>query len=139
MGNGITYALTPIDEVQSSLARREDAPQQGIEGSPDAWLEIAPALAAALGGLVVGQAIVVITWLHQSHHDVLRVHPRDDEAVPLAGVFATRSPDRPNPLGLHGVQIREIAGHRLKVGPLEAIDRTPIVDLKPVLAEVTDS
>lgn len=139
MGNGITYALTPIDEVQSSLARREDAPKQGIEGGPDAWLEIAPALAAALGGLVVGQAIVVITWLHQSHHDVLRVHPRDDEAVPLAGVFATRSPDRPNPLGLHRVQIREIAGNRLKVGPLEAIDRTPIVDLKPVLAEVTDS
>lgn len=106
---------------------------------PDAWLELTQALAPALDGLVVGQAIVVITWLHEARRDVLQVHPRGDEAVPLAGVFATRSPDRPNPLGVHRVQIREIAGTMLKVGPLEAIDGTPIVDLKPVLEEVADS
>jgi len=88
---------------------------------------------------VVGNEIIVITWLHKAQRDVLKVHPRDDESKPLAGVFATRSPDRPNPLGLHRVKIFEIDGARLKVGPIEAIDGTPVVDIKPTLPQSTDS
>jgi len=139
MSAAITYALTPIGVVRSSLTQRDEAPMQGGEGAPDAWLDVTPNLVAGLDGLVVGQAIIVVTWLHQARRDVLKVHPRDDQNLPLSGVFATRSPDRPNPLGLHRVQILEIAGSRLKVGPLEAIDGTPIVDIKPVLAESADS
>ena len=139
MSAAITYALTPVGVVRSSLTQRDEAPMQGSEGAPDAWLDITPNLVAGLDGLVVGQAIIVITWLHQASRDVLKVHPRGDQNLPLAGVFATRSPDRPNPLGLHRVQILEIAGSKLKVGPLEAIDGTPIVDIKPVLAESADS
>jgi len=112
---------------------------QGSEGAPDAWLDVTPNLVAGLAGLVVGQDIIVITWLHQALRDVLKVHPRGDQNLPLTGVFATRSPDRPNPLGLHRVKILEIAESKLKVGPLEAIDGTPIVDIKPVLAQSADS
>ncbi len=139
MSATITYALTPVGVVRSSLTRRDEAPKQGSEGAPDAWLDITPNLVAGLDGLAVGQAIIVVTWFHQARRDVLKLHPRDDLNQPLTGVFATRSPDRPNPLGLHRVQILEIAGSSLKVGPLEAIDGTPIVDIKPVLAETTDS
>ena len=135
MSNFIDYTLRPIGVVRSSLTERSEAPMQGIEGAPDAWLDLTPQLAAALDGLVVGQAIIVMTWLHQACRDVLRVHPRDDQSLPLTGVFATRSPDRPNPLGLHRVTILELGENKLKVGPLEAIDGTPIVDIKPVLAE----
>ncbi len=134
----IATALTPVGVVRSSLIQRAVAPKQGSEGAPDAWLDVDPTLAAALDGLVVGQAIIVITWLHQARRDVLQVHPRDDQNLPLTGVFATRSPDRPNPSGLHRVQIREIAVSTLKVGPLEAIDGTPIVDIKPVLTASAD-
>jgi tRNA-Thr(GGU) m(6)t(6)A37 methyltransferase TsaA len=98
-----------------------------------------PALAEALRGIAAGDEIILITWLHRSRRDVLTVHPRGDRSQPLAGVFATRSPDRPNPLGLHRVRVLEIAGTRLKVGPLEAIDGTPVVDVKPVLAPGGDS
>ena len=139
MSAAITYTLTPIGVVRSSLTQRDEAPMQGSEGAPDAWLDVTPNLVAGLDGLVVGQAIIVVTWLHQARRDVLKVHPRGDQKVLLAGVFATRSPDRPNPLGLHRVRILEIAGNTLKVGPLEAIDGTPIVDIKPVLAESADS
>ena len=139
MPTSITYALTPIGVVRSPLTQPGEAPKQGSEGAPNAWLDITPTLVAGLDGLVVGQAIIVITWLHQARRDVLKVHPRDNQNLPLAGVFATRSQDRPNPLGLHRVQILEIAGSKLKVGPLEAIDGTPIVDIKPVLAESADS
>jgi tRNA-Thr(GGU) m(6)t(6)A37 methyltransferase TsaA len=139
MSATVSYALTPVGVVRSSLTQRDEAPRQGGEGAPDAWLDITPGLAPGLDGLAVGQAIIVITWLHQARREVLSVHPRDDQNVPRAGVFATRSPDRPNPLGLHRVQILEIAGSKLKVGPLEAIDGTPIVDIKPVLAESADS
>jgi tRNA-Thr(GGU) m(6)t(6)A37 methyltransferase TsaA len=125
--------LRPIGLVRSTLASRRDAPRQGAEGAPDAWLEVAPWASRALGGLAAGSAIVVITWLHRARRDVLRVRPRNDRRRRLTGVFATRSPDRPNPLGLHVVTIREIAGNRLRVGPIEAIDGTPVVDLKPVL------
>jgi tRNA-Thr(GGU) m(6)t(6)A37 methyltransferase TsaA len=139
MSAAITYALTPVGVVRSSLTQRDEAPKQGSEGAPDAWLDVTPNLVAGLDGLAVGQAIIVITWLHQARRDVLQVHPRGDQNLPRTGVFATRSPDRPNPLGLHRVQILEIAGSKLKVGPLEAIDGTPIVDIKPVLAESADS
>jgi len=125
--------------VRSSLTQRDEAPKQGTEGAPDAWLDVTPNLVVGLDGLVVGQVIIVVTWFHQARRDVLKVHPRGDLNLPLTGVFATRSPDRPNPLGLHRVQIFELAGSKLKVGPLEAIDGTPIVDIKPVLAESADS
>lgn len=127
------YTLAPIGVVRSTITRREDAPRQGREGAPDAWLEVNESVAEGLAGIEVGQDIIVITWLHQSRRDVLTVHPRDDETIPLTGVFATRSPDRPNPLGLHRVSVLEIVGHRLRVGPIEAIDGTPVVDIKPVL------
>jgi tRNA-Thr(GGU) m(6)t(6)A37 methyltransferase TsaA len=133
-----TYELTPIGVVRSTLIRRDQAPKQGSEGAPDAWIDVAPSMEEGLDGLVVGQAIIVVTWFHQSHRDVLKLHPRGDPNLPLTGVFATRSPDRPNPLGLHRVTILELTGNSLKVGPLEAIDGTPIVDIKPVLAEAAD-
>jgi tRNA-Thr(GGU) m(6)t(6)A37 methyltransferase TsaA len=125
----------PIGSIQSSLKSRRQAPKQGSEGAPDAWLEIVPAVARGLEGISAGQEIVLITWLHQARRDVLRVHPRSDKNLPLAGVFATRSPDRPNPLGLHRVTVLEIVGNRLRVRPLEAIDGTPVVDIKPVLTK----
>lgn len=106
---------------------------QGSEGAPDAWLELRPWAADGLRGVAEGDALLVLTWLHQARRDVLQVHPRDDARRPLTGVFATRSPDRPNPIGLHPVTVREIAGRRLRIGPIEAIDGTPVVDVKPVL------
>jgi tRNA-Thr(GGU) m(6)t(6)A37 methyltransferase TsaA len=129
----MTFALEPIGFVRSSLTRRQDAPMQGSEGAPDAWLEIGEPLADALDGIAPGDALLVITWLHEADRSVLKVHPRSDPSRPLTGVFATRSPDRPNPLGLHPVTVREIARARLRVGPLEAIDGTPVVDIKPVI------
>jgi tRNA-Thr(GGU) m(6)t(6)A37 methyltransferase TsaA len=127
------YSLYPIGFIHSPLKHREEAPRQGSEGAPDAWLELNPMVAEGLDGIAVGDKIIVITWFHLARRDILKLHPRDDETIPLTGVFATRSPDRPNPLGLHPVMILEIDGHRLKVGPLEAIDGTPVVDIKPVL------
>jgi tRNA-Thr(GGU) m(6)t(6)A37 methyltransferase TsaA len=112
---------------------------QGSEGAPDAWVELSADVADALEGTAVGDDVILITWLHQSDRDVLQVHPRDDRSRPLTGVFATRSPDRPNPLGLHRVRILEIDGTRLRVAPLEAIDGTPIVDIKPVLSASDDA
>jgi tRNA-Thr(GGU) m(6)t(6)A37 methyltransferase TsaA len=127
-------ALTPIGRVRSPLADPARAPKQGFEGAPEAWLELEPACAAALSGLQAGQEILVLTWLHRADRETLRVHPRDDPRAPLAGVFATRSADRPNPIGIHRVRILEIAdGPRLRVADLEAIDGTPVLDLKPVL------
>jgi tRNA-Thr(GGU) m(6)t(6)A37 methyltransferase TsaA len=96
-------------------------------------------VAEGLDGIVVGDEIIVITWFHQAHRDILKLHPRDDKTIPLTGVFATRSPDRPNPLGLHQVTVLEIDGNSLKVGPIEAIDGTPVVDIKPVLPQSTAS
>jgi tRNA-Thr(GGU) m(6)t(6)A37 methyltransferase TsaA len=133
-----TYELTPVGVVHSALTQRDDAPKQGTEGAPEAWLEVAPNVVAGLDGLIVGDEIIVVTWLHQAGRDVLKLHPRGDQRLPLTGVFATRSPDRPNPLGLHRVKILEIAVNKLKVEPLEAIDGTPIVDIKPVLSESAD-
>ncbi len=133
------YALAPIGFVRSSLKDRSAAPRQGFEGAPEAWIEIGEEFAEGLNGLSVGDQVVLITFFHESRRDVLMLHPRGDPNLPLTGVFATRSPDRPNPLGLHRVTLHEIAGTRLRVSPLEAIDGTPLVDLKPVLAESADS
>ena len=125
--------LEPIGYLASPLRDRKDAPRQGYGGAPDAWLEILPRFAEALHGLAVGDEIYVFTWLHLADRNVLQVHPGRDASKPLRGVFATRSPDRPNPIGLHPVTIREITGVRLLVGPIEAVDGTPVLDIKPVL------
>jgi tRNA-Thr(GGU) m(6)t(6)A37 methyltransferase TsaA len=130
--------LHPIGVVRSTLKSRAKAPKQGVEGAPDAWLEVKPSLARALHGLEVGSEIIVITWLHRARRDVLMVHPRSDKRRPRTGVFATRSPDRPNPLGLHRVTVREVIRTRLLVGPIEAIDGTPVVDIKPAVAALAD-
>lgn len=126
--------LRPIGQIQSTLTERKNAPRQGNEGAPDAWLDIDPAYAKGLLGVAVGDEVLVFTWFHRSNRDTLEVHPRDLPANELAGVFATRSPDRPNPIGLHRVTVREISGLRLRIGPIEAIDGTPVVDMKPVLS-----
>jgi tRNA-Thr(GGU) m(6)t(6)A37 methyltransferase TsaA len=118
--NTVASPLTPIGVIRSTLRTRPEAPKQGCEGAPNAWLEIAPAVARGLRGIAAGEEIIVITWLHRARRDVLEVRPRSDKRLPLTGVFATRSPDRPNPLGLHRVRVVEIAGNRLKVGPIEA-------------------
>ncbi len=133
------YTLQPIGFVRSSLTTLEATPRQGYEGAPDAWIEVAAPFAQALHGIAVGDALIVLTWFHRAVRDVLQVHPRGEIENPLTGVFATRSPDRPNPIGLHRVTVLEINGNSLKVGPIEAIDGTPVVDLKPVLPQSVDS
>ena len=125
--------LRPIGRVHSCIKGRSEAPRQGSEGAPDAWLEIERFALQALDGLKVGDEVIVLTWLHQACRDTLQVHPRGQKKNPLTGVFATRSPDRPNPIGLHPVTIRKIDDHRLLVGPIEVIEGTPVVDIKPVL------
>ena len=125
--------ITPIGRVESSLSDPAAAPRQGNEGAPDAWLVFEPAVVDALDGIALGDRIIVITWLDRAHREVLRVHPRDDAARPLRGVFATRSQDRPNPIGLHEVEVSAIERARVRVGPIEAVDGTPIIDIKPVL------
>lgn len=127
------FPVRPIGYVRSSLRSRDEAPRQGSEGAPDAWLELHDDVRAGLEGIAVGDEVIVLTWFHESRRDVLKLHPRGDPSLPITGVFATRSPDRPNPIGLHRVRVTEVAGHRIKVGPLEGIDGTPIVDIKPVL------
>lgn len=133
-----SYALRPIGVVRSELTCRKSAPHQGSEGAPEAWIEVDPEFTEGLEGMAAGQRVIVITWLHESRRDVLKVHPRRDETRPQRGVFATRSPNRPNPLGLHPVTILEIGAGRLKVGPIEAIDGTPVVDIKPALPHCVD-
>jgi tRNA-Thr(GGU) m(6)t(6)A37 methyltransferase TsaA len=133
-----SYSIHPIGVVRSTIKKPAEAPKQGYEGAPDAWLEIVPEVEAGLEGINPGDDIIVVTWLDQSRREVLRVHPRSDPSNPIRGVFATRSPDRPNPIGLHRVRVREVAGLRLKVGPIEALDSTPILDLKPVLNQSAD-
>ena len=128
------YTIEPIGVVRSALTQLEDAPMQGDEGAPEAWLELAPQMAQGITGIKPGDELILLTWLHLAERDVLQVHPRGDINRPLTGVFATRSPDRPNPIGLHRVSVLEVAEHKLRVAPLEAIDGTPIVDIKPVLA-----
>ena len=133
-----SYTLHPIGIVRSPLKDRNRAPNQGGEGAPDVWIELAPSVEDGLDRIEAGDELLVITWLHESRRDVLKTHPRGDTSVPLTGVFATRSPDRPNPLGLHRVTVLKILGRELNVGPLEAIDGTPVVDIKPVLRASPD-
>lgn len=125
--------LQPIGRVESTLTDRASAPRQGDEGAPDAWLVFEPDVLPGLASIALGDRMIVVTWLDRARRDVLQVHPRDDLANPLTGVFSTRSADRPNPLGLHEVEILAIEGNRVRVRPLEALDGTPVVDLKPVL------
>jgi tRNA-Thr(GGU) m(6)t(6)A37 methyltransferase TsaA len=140
MTSTTTYSLRPIGFVRSRLTARQDAPKQGSEGAPEAWVDIDPAFTEALDGIAAGQEVVLLTWLHHGRRDVLQVHPRDDPQNPLKGVFATRSADRPNPIGLHRVRVLEIAESvRLRVEPLEALDGTPVVDVKPVLPGSIDA
>lgn len=127
------YTIEPIGVIRSALTQLEAAPRQGDEGAPEAWLEITPSAVEGLEGIIAGDELIVLTWLHLAQRDVLQVHPRGDLERPLTGVFATRSPHRPNPVGLHRVSVLEISQQRLRVAPIEAIDGTPIVDIKPVL------
>jgi tRNA-Thr(GGU) m(6)t(6)A37 methyltransferase TsaA len=128
-----SYELKPVGHVESELVDRETAPKQGFEGAPDAWLVFDPAVAEAVRDLAVGDEVFVLTWLHRGRRDVLAVHPRDDPRNPVTGVFATRSQDRPNPIGLHRVRIAAVDGLRVRVRELEAFDGTPVLDVKPVL------
>src|SRR5215207_4764239 len=132
--NSPHYTIEPIGFIRSELTQLEEAPMQGDEGAPEAWLELTPQIAPGLAGIKAGDELLLLTWLHLAQRDVLQVHPRGDLSRPLAGVFATRSPDRPNPIGLHRVSVLEVRDQKLRVAPLEAINGTPIVDIKPVLA-----
>jgi tRNA-Thr(GGU) m(6)t(6)A37 methyltransferase TsaA len=129
----MSFELRRIGHVESSLTDRESAPKQGFEGGPEAWLVFEPNVAEGIRDLAVGAEVFVLTWLHQAQRDVLKVHPRDDPRNPETGVFSTRSADRPNPIGLHRVTILACDGLRVRVGDLEAIDGTPVLDVKPVL------
>ena len=134
----MTFDLRPIGLVESTLRDLQDAPPQGDEGAPEARLVIEPRVADGLEGLAVGDRVVVLTWLDRGDRTVLRTHPRGDRSRPEQGVFATRSPDRPNPIGLHEVTVLAIDGLRIRVDHLEALDGTPVVDLKPVLGGVDE-
>lgn len=132
------YEVTPVGWVESPLVDRAQAPRQGDEGAPSAWLVFEPHLAEAIRDLAIGDEILVLTWLHRARRDILSVHPRDDPNRPLLGVFSTRSPDRPNPIGLHRVRVLAVEPLRVRVTHLEALHGTPILDIKPVLAPVTE-
>jgi tRNA-Thr(GGU) m(6)t(6)A37 methyltransferase TsaA len=125
--------LTPIGRVESTLTDPASAPKQSSEGAPDAWLVFDPSVREGLADVAVGDEIIVLTWLHRARRDVLRVHPRDDPSNPLRGVFSTRSGERPNPIGLHPVEVLSVDGERIRVRGLEAVDGTPVLDVKPVL------
>jgi tRNA-Thr(GGU) m(6)t(6)A37 methyltransferase TsaA len=139
MRKTVEYSVTPVGFVKSELKKRKNAPRQGYFGAPEAWVEVAPRFAKCLERVAAGDEVILLTWLHQARRNVMKVHPGRDMSNPLTGVFGTRSPDRPNPIGLHRVKILERDGLRLRVGPLEAIDGTPIVDIKTVLAKSSDS
>lgn len=134
-----SYALRPIGFIRSELKTRSDAPRFYTEGAPNAFLEVVSAYRRGLSGVRAGEEIIVITWLHRARRDVLRVHPQGDKSRPLTGVFLTRSPDRPNPLGLHRATVLEVRANGLLIGPMEAIDGTPVVDIKRVVREADDS
>lgn len=131
--------LRQVGVIRSTILEPGTGPKQGHEGAPDAWLEVDPAYEKGLLRVAAGTELIVLTWFHRADRDRLEVHPRGNPANPLTGVFATRSPHRPNPIGLHRVTVREISGTRLRVGPIEAIDGTPVVDLKAVMKDVRDS
>lgn len=130
-----SFAVRQIGSVESTLADLADAPKQGDEGAPDAWIVFDPAFRAALDGLAAGAEVFVLTWLDRADRSTLAVHPRDDSSNPMRGVFATRSQDRPNPIGLHRVEILAVEETRMRVRGIEAIDGTPVVDIKPTLRD----
>lgn len=132
------YEVKTIGRVESPLIDPVSAPRQPDEGAPGAWLVFEPAVLEGIRGLRAGDEIVVVTWLHRAHRDVLTVHPRGDSTRPSAGVFSTRSPHRPNPIGLHAAEITDVEGPRIRVSHLEAVDGTPILDVKPALSENID-
>lgn len=134
--NEPTYELRPVGWVESPLTDRDAAPKQGDEGAPPARVVFRPEFAEAAADLRIGDEVIVLTWLHQGRRDVLSVHPRSDRTRPRQGVFSTRSPDRPNPIGLHSVTVAGIEGNAVDVRDLEAIDGTPVIDVKPVLGPV---
>jgi len=129
------FDVRPIGVVRSALGAKEDAPNQAYEGAPPAVLEIEPAFADALHLIEPGDVLIVLTWLHLADRSVLKTHPRDDESIPLTGVFRTRSSERPNPIGVHRVTVTARDGTTVHVDALEAIDGTPIVDLKVALRD----
>lgn len=129
------YDVSPIGRVESPLTDAASAPRQADEGAPEAWLVFEPAVAEGLRGIRPGDEVLLLTWLDRARRDVLTVHPRGDSTRPLAGVFSTRSPHRPNPIGLHRVEITRVDGVRMRVRHLEALDGTPIIDVKSVLGE----
>jgi tRNA-Thr(GGU) m(6)t(6)A37 methyltransferase TsaA len=129
----MSFALQPIGRIESRITDVEDAPRQGDEGAPDAVIVFDDGVAEAMADLRAGDEILVLTWLHQARRDVQSVHPRGDDHRPVQGVFSTRSPDRPNPIGLHRVRVLSVDGTRVTVSDLEAVDGTPVVDVKPVL------
>lgn len=133
-----SYVIDPIGTIRSELTDLEEAPMQGSEGGYEAWLELSPQVAEGLLGIKAGDHLIVLTWLHLAQRDTLQVHPRGRQEAPLKGVFATRSQDRPNPIGLHQVRVLEVAGQKIKIAPIEAIDGTPLVDIKPVLTQGSD-
>ncbi|HEX6519886.1 MAG TPA: tRNA (N6-threonylcarbamoyladenosine(37)-N6)-methyltransferase TrmO [Streptosporangiaceae bacterium] len=132
------YQVSPVGWVDSPLKDRGQAPRQGDEGAPAAWLVFEPRVAEAIRDLASGMEVIVLTWLDRADRGVLVTRPRDDPALPPTGVFSTRSPDRPNPVGLHRVQIVAVEGLRILVRPLEALDKTPVIDVKPVLDPVAE-
>lgn len=132
------FTVRSIGRVDSPLTSTADAPRQGDEGAPDAYLILDPDVQSGLDGLAVGDEMILLSWLHEADRGVLKVHPRGDLSRPEQGVFTTRAPSRPNPIGLHRVRVLGIDGPRLHVSSLEAIDGTPIVDLKPVLRSIEE-
>ena len=134
--SAIDFTVRPIGHVESPLTSTADAPRQGDEGAPEAYLILDPIVQAGLDGISVGNEIIVLTWLHEADRSVLKVHPRGDLNRPEQGVFSTRASSRPNPIGLHRVRVLGMDGLRVHVSHLEAIDGTPIVDIKPVLGDI---
>jgi tRNA-Thr(GGU) m(6)t(6)A37 methyltransferase TsaA len=136
--SAINFTVRPIGHVESPLTSTADAPRQGDEGAPEAYLIFDPIVQAGLDGIGVGDEIIVLTWLHEADRSVLKVHPRGDLNRPEQGIFSTRASSRPNPIGLHRVRVLGMDGLRVHVSDLEAIDGTPIVDIKPVLGDIAE-
>ena len=133
MVNDDHFALRPIGVVESKLSKVKDAPCQGTMGEQEAWITIRKEVVEGMKDIKAGDKIIVLTWLHLADRSVLEVYPQDNRNNPLTSVFATRSADRPNPVGLHPVSVLEVSGDKIKVAPLEAIDGTPVIDIKPVI------
>lgn len=127
------FHIKPVGIIKSEIKTRSQAPKQGHEGAPHAWIEIDKNYFTAMKSIEPGQELIIITWMHKADRKILEVHPRGNKNNPIKGVFSTRSPDRPNPLGLHHVTVKEIKDNKIKVTPLECIDNTPVADIKPVI------